>query len=610
MLRLLPAFLLAAGLVSAKETGFQEHMRPFLEEHCIDCHSATKQKGGVNLSGFENDADVYRAALTWERVKSQLARGKMPPEKEMPPPPEQRDAVIRWIDGVHATLDSGEGIRNPMHVGPRRLNHLEYNRTMHDLLGLDLKPADAFPADGGGGEGFDNNADTLFLSSLLFERYARAAQTCIEAAFADESARKRLVPSDKLEENIARFLRRAFRRPPAPEEIAEYVKLTREEADPVAGLRKAMQAALVSPHFLYVTDPDASAPGVHPVDPFALASRLSYFLWRTMPDDELLAAAESGALAQPEGIEKQTRRLLADPRAAAFAHDFARQWLGLQELGVSVFPSRGRFPEYKHEVQQAMIAEAEHFVAHIFLNNRPITELLDAPYTFVTRDLATFYGLPAVDSDTPVRVDLPDRRRGGVTTLGAVMAVTSYPIRTSPVKRGKWLLEQVLGQPPPPPPPDAGFLPAADKVEGGLTLRQRLESHRSKPGCISCHEPMDPLGFALENFDPVGRWRDTIDSLPVDASGALPDGRAINGVVDLKDLLLERREAFTRNLASRLLGFGLGRSLDYPDRPVIADLVRKASDAGGGSHALLLGIVTSDPFRLRNTTPATVSRHE
>ena len=178
------------------------------------------------------------------------------------------------------------------------------------------------------------------------------------------------------------------------------------------------------------------------------------------------------------------------------------------------------------------------------------------------------------------------------------------------MKRGKWLLEQVLGQPPPPPPPDAGFLPAADKVEGGLTLRQRLESHRSKPGCISCHEPMDPLGFALENFDPVGRWRETIDSLPVDASGTLPDGRAIDGVVGLKDLLLERREAFVHNLASRLLGFGLGRSLDYPDRPVIADLVRKASNAGGGSHALLLGIVTSDPFRLRNTTPATVSRHE
>ena len=610
MSRLLPALLLAAGLVSAKETGFREHMQPFLEEHCVDCHSATKQKGGVNLTGFEDDADVYRAALTWERVKSQLSRGKMPPEKETPPPPEQRGAVLRWIDGVHATLDSGDGIRNPMHVGPRRLNHLEYNRTMHDLLGLDLKPADQFPADGGGGEGFDNNADTLFLSTLLFERYARAAQTCIEASFADDAARKRLLPSDKPEENLTRFLRRAFRRPPAPEEVARYVKLAREEADPVAGLRKAMQAALVSPHFLYVTDPDAATPGIHPVDPFALASRLSYFLWRTMPDDELLNAAESGALAHPEGIDKQARRLLADPRAAAFAQDFARQWLGLQELGVSVFPSRGRFPEYEHEVQQAMIAEAEHLVAHIFLNNRPIIELLDAPYTFVNRDLAAFYGMPAVDSDTPVRVDLPDRRRGGVTTLGAVMAVTSYPIRTSPVKRGKWLLEQVLGQPPPPPPPDAGFLPAADKVEGGLTLRQRLESHRSKPGCISCHEPMDPLGFALENFDPVGRWRDTIDSLPVDASGALPDGRTINGVVELKDLLLERREAFTRNLASRLLGFGLGRSLDYPDRPVIADLVRKASDAGGGSHALLLGIVTSEPFRLRNTTSATVSRHE
>lgn len=402
------------------------------------------------------------------------------------------------------------------------------------------------------------------------------------------------------------FVSRAFRRPATPAEIARYVKVFLEGEKNggswEAGAQAMIAVVLASPKFIFRAEQDEAptAKDAHPVSEFALASRLSYFLWGSMPDDELFQLAYAKKLSA--NLEAQTRRLLKDPRSRYLTEGFGLQWLQLRQLS-TVSPDPAMFPGFNDAVRVSMMKETELFFEEIVREDRSVLDLIDADFTYLDRNLAAFYGIPA---DIPrsrtspfVRVTLPKGERGGILTHASILTATSNPTRTSPVKRGKWILEQILGSPPPPAPPSVPTL-EGQQLKGNL--RQRMEQHRADPACASCHTRMDAIGFAFEKFDAVGQLRQQDEGQPIDPSGKLPDGRAFSGAGELKKLLLADREKIVRNLSSKLLTFGLGRGLDYYDGPAVDKITESALKSDARFSALVLGVVQSDPFRLRRGT--------
>ncbi len=403
------------------------------------------------------------------------------------------------------------------------------------------------------------------------------------------------------EKVLTNFARRAFRRPVTPEEVQRLLHLydvASQQGEPfVQALKLPMKAVLVSPHFLFRIEQDPPTPdGVRTLNDFEFATRLSYFLWSSMPDEELFQLAERGVLRQPQVLQAQLRRMLQDPKAKALAENFAGQWLQLRNLQ-TLQPDKGLFPAWDENLRQAMIREAELYFEYIVKNDRSIIEFLDSNYTFVNGRLARHYGIPNVYGLEFVKVTLPDNRRGGVITMGSTLTVTSNPTRTSPVKRGKWILENILGTPPPPPAPDAPELPPVGQLKG--TLRQQMEQHRQNPSCAVCHAKLDPLGFGLENFDAIGAWRTHDNKQPVDASGELPGGEKFNGPAELRQILLQKSDQFRRCFVEKLLTYALGRGLEYYDRCAVDDIVAAAKANNDRFSAIVLAIVQSDPFQKR-----------
>ena len=324
-----------------------------------------------------------------------------------------------------------------------------------------------------------------------------------------------------------------------------------------------------------------------------------------MPDDALLAVAQSGKLHEPAILEREVRRMLADAKARAFTDNFASQWLRTKELA-SVHPAADKFPEFTPAIRTAMALEPLEFFSALIGENRPLSDCLDCDYTFVNADLAKYYGLAGVEVQGFRRVQLTDRNRGGVITMAGVLTLTSYPRRSSPVLRGKWLMEEILGSPPPPAPPMIKSLPTSDKPRNGLTFRQQLEQHRNRPECASCHKTMDQLGFGLENFNPVGQWRTVVADAPVDNSGELPSGQKFTGPGELKALLSQRKDEFTRNVAERMMSYALGRGIEQGDWLAIRQISKAIASSGYKSQELVLGIVRSPQFNFRR--PAEVPK--
>jgi hypothetical protein len=387
-------------------------------------------------------------------------------------------------------------------------------------------------------------------------------------------------------------MRRAYRRPIAEADLKGAMALYRKgrsEGDFDAGIGRALSAVLVSPEFLFRVelDPDRVAAGAaYRISDLELASRLSFFLWSSLPDEELLEA----------------RRMLADPRSSNLATNFAGQWLRLRELE-SVDPNVRLYPDFDDNLRQALRQETELFVESILREDRSVLDLIKADYTFLNERLAKHYGIPHVYGSRFRRVTLaPDSNRGGLLRQGSILAVTSYATRTSPVLRGVWVLDNIFGAPPPPPPPNVPALEDAS-VSASLPMRQRLGAHRANPACASCHRTIDPVGFALENFDAVGRWRDHDgDSGPVDVSGALPGGGEFRGVAGLEAALLSRPELFAGRLTEKLLTFALGRGVEYYDAPAVRKILRDAEPGGYRFSSILLGIVKSVPFQMRRSS--------
>jgi len=408
---------------------------------------------------------------------------------------------------------------------------------------------------------------------------------------------------------VRNLARRAFRRPVNSREVEKYVALVRlaeqEEGSLAEGLAVGIQALLVSPDFLFRIERDRrSAPKVpaQPITSHELAARLSYFLWASMPDDELRRVADSGTLRDSQVLAAQVRRMLRDPKASALAEHFGGQWLQFRALE-SLVRDRERFPEFEDYLRLSMRHETELFVDHIIRDDRSILDFIDGRYSFVNERLARHYGIPNVVGPEFRRVDLTESPRGGVLTQGSVLAVSSYATRTSPVLRGKWILDNLLNTPPPPPLPD---VPNLDETAIGTSssMRQQLEEHRKNPTCASCHRRMDALGFGLENFDAVGAWRTMDGKFPVDASGSLPDGRTFKGPEELRTILMAQREAFARCLTSKLLTYALGRGVERYDTKTVKLIASRLPKYDYRFSGLVLEIVNSLPFLSRKPSQA------
>lgn len=428
-----------------------------------------------------------------------------------------------------------------------------------------------------------------------------------------------LTPGEQTREVLTRFLSRAFRRPATAAEVQRFSGIVESTMAGggtwEAGIRLAMQAALVSPKFLFrfeLDDRPASAEP-RPLDEFQLASRLSYFLWSSMPDNELTDLAARGQLTA--SLPAQVRRMLQDPKAAALIDHFALQWLQLGRLPAAA-PDAALFPAFNEPLRAAMLEETRLFLRDLMREDRSVLDLVSADFTYLNEPLARHYGIadtqgnklgqpPTRPGGQPikgpkfVRVGVAGTERGGLLTQAAILTVTSNPTRTSPVKRGRWILEQVLGTPPPPPPPN---VPGLDKNDGQPltgTLRQRMEQHRRDPACASCHASMDAIGFALENFDATGGLREKDGDFAIDPSGVLPDGATFRGPAELKAILLERHELFVRCLVGKMLTYALGRGLDYYDEPAIDRVAAAMARDGNRFSTLVLEIASSEPFRFR-----------
>jgi hypothetical protein len=401
---------------------------------------------------------------------------------------------------------------------------------------------------------------------------------------------------------VESMARRAFRRPPAEAEIQRLLKLValvQKQGDSFdEGIRIALQSVLVSPAFLFRIERDpAGTTGPYRVGDFELASRLSYFLWSSMPDEELLALAASRKLSDPAVLEAQVKRMLKDPKSSNLVDDFASQWLDLRALDRKK-PDPARFPLVDDELIADMRCETALFIGEIFHGDRSLLDLIDGKFTYLNGPLARYYGIKGVDGLDFQRISLEGTERAGILTQASILTLTSYATRTSPVIRGKWVLENLLGAAPPPPPPD---VPALEEKNLGTaaSVRVRLEQHRANPACAVCHRQMDPIGFGLENFDAAGGWRTKEGNFEVDSSGTLPDGRSFTGAAGLRGILKSQSDQFTRNFTEKMLTFALGRGLEASDKPAVAQINRKLIANGNRLSALVTAIVESEPFLMR-----------
>jgi hypothetical protein len=449
---------------------------------------------------------------------------------------------------------------------------------------------------------FYNNKKNKFLNSIVF--VGPLPSTTVKAS------RQKVLVCDPdsgracIERILSTLARRAYRRPVTARDTASLMKFVdMAKADghtTEQSLQLAMQAMLVSPNFLFRIERDPNpedASQAHEVSQVELASRLSYFLWSSMPDDELLGLAESGRLRQPGTLRQQIARMLADPRAHALASNFAGQWLEIRNLDTAQ-PDPKKFPDWNAELRDAMKMETTLSFEHVLKEDRSIAEFLKSDYTFLNERLARFYGIDGVTGPEFRRVALATEQRGGLLSQASVLTVSSYPNRTSPVIRGKYVLGNILGAPPPPPPPDVPNLDEAAVTTAG-SMRQQLEKHRTDAVCASCHARMDPLGFGLENYDAIGRWRATDGTFPVDSSGTLPDGRTFSGPAEMRAILIGQLPQFSRTLIEKMMTYALGRGLRSYDRQTVDRINQNIAAGDYRLQSMILQIVESLPFQSR-----------
>jgi hypothetical protein len=691
-----PGFSADAGV----RPDFNRDIQPLLAKYCYDCHADGENKGDVALDSFKTDPAFLNDHAVWWKVLKNVRGGIMPPPRKPQPSADEKVLLANWIK--YGALGIDPRAPDPGRVTIRRLNREEYRNTIRDLMGVDYNTNDEFPPDDTG-YGFDTIGDVLSISPMLLEKYMKAAETIVQSSVptaavpvtvqagddlqkdggaAPDQLARRFFPRDDVPKDdtqrreyarqvLAAFAAKAFRRPADDRTVERLVRIAESVyAKPdkrfEQGIAQAIVAVISSPRFLFrieKAEPGHAAEAFSPIDEYSLASRLSYFLWSTMPDDQLISLAQRGELRK--NFAGQVKRLMADPRSAAMIRNFAGQWLQLRDMdGISIDArvvlardngtekelqaqiarfraiqeqaaalSQERGPasasaaaaandalnalrkrpqpavQLDDNLRTAMRLEPELLFESIIRENKSLADLLDCNYTFLNARLAKVYGISGVTGNQMRRVELPsDSPRGGLLTMGSLLVVTSNPTRTSPVKRGLFILDNILGMSVPPPPADVPALEASEKaLDGGRepTLREVLETHRSNALCSSCHSHMDPLGLSLENFNALGMFREKERGQSIDASGKLVTGETFHDARDLKQILRKNHtQDFYRCLTEKLLTYALGRGLDYYDIEAVDQIVAEMQKQDGRFPALLMGVVESAPFQERRNLPA------
>ncbi len=592
----------------ARET-FKKKVGPFVKTYCTKCHGGGRAKANISFEVALKAPGRGAAFQHWKKAVANVKVHDMPPKEDVRkiPTEEERRQFAEWIDKLKYLAP-----RDPGLFVIRRLTPVEYGNTLRDLYGVDPSIADKLPEEVVG-EGYLNS-----ISPLQSELFLELANKVVEQVVSPEgkaptAVQKRLFGeappqgSDlrKAARKVARSLARdAYRRPPAEGELdvlVDIFDLAREnDLHYTASLGLMFKAVLVSPQFLFITPAGEVESGerIVRVDDHRLASRLSYLLWSAPPDAELAALADEGELSNPETLRAQVQRLLRQPRSRALFDSFGAQWLRVNDLERQVFDP-DLFPQMTPSLREAMMDEPRLFFESIVRENERVIRLVDSDYTFLNEALAKLYGLKQpVSGSIMRRVKLENPNRGGILGMSATLAATSFPNRTSPVNRGVWV---ILGERLPPPPPDVPELDEQEeKSVEGLTLRQRTELHTTDPVCANCHKVLDPIGFGLENFDAIGRWRDKNDAgVAIDSAGKLPDGRAFSTPAELKRLLAEREADLARNLTERLMAHALGRQLEGYDEVVIDQLMARIAEDDYRVRTIITEVIASYLFTHR-----------
>jgi mono/diheme cytochrome c family protein len=619
-------FLLAVSIASAQTPApqyTQADVQQLLKTKCAACHSGKAPVGGFDIAKLTLPNSLRDRPDRWKKAASRVQNGEMPPQAPLALP--DREAFAAWVhSNLHAEACAAGVVPGPAPV--RRLSRSQYSSTIRDLLNVHVDIGATLPADSAGGEGFDNAAETLFLSPIHAEKYLEAAKAALGYAVKDPRARAKFLiaspgpgvsPESAARAILDEFLPRAFRRPVESSDVDFYLGLFKDASKRGESFEDsilyALRAVLISPQFLFRSEPPNTTNQPKLLDDYSLASRLSYFLWASAPDTLLLALAEDGKLSDPEVLRGQVARMLRNPRSYDFARSFVEQWLSIRDLGEAFKPDAELFPAWKDsELQGDIKNQPVLFFREIFANDLSILDFLDSKWTIATRKLQkVLYNTnvkPARpnNQEQPQRIELPEgSHRGGLLGMSAVLMISSHPQRTSPVIRGKWLLDAILGTPPPPPPPNVPKLSEAKEGEAPVTLRERLSQHRADPACATCHSRIDPLGFALENYDVLGRWRTEDAGKPIDAKGELPDGASFDGPDQLKAVLMQKKALFVRNLTNKMLGFALGRGLTLQDSCTVDTIVAEVERSNYSGQALINAVVASVPFRYQAAAPST-----
>jgi len=610
--------LLPILLTSAIADEFSKATKPIFEKHCISCHGEEKQKGGITLHDLNSLDDAFKKHKFLENIIDQVEHGEMPPDdQDVLPTAAERQQLIDALSGVADRIKSGKIPQRAGRTTLRRLNRNEYNLTVRDLFGVDFNPGRNFPADGAGGEGFDNMADALFSSPTLLEKYLAAAKKVVATVYKSPNLKKKVIfatprnaeeAKATAEKVLSYHATLAYRRRVTEDDMAPllsaFARGEQAGLDFKESLRAPLTALLINPRFLFRAEHDQDGKKEWPLTNFEIATRLSYFLWSSMPDRELFRVADAGQLTDPAVLKEQALRMIASPKSTALSRHFAGQWLGFEKMIDEVDPDAKRFPEFDRELRRSMYYEGVEFFSYILRENRPITELIDSDYTFANAKLAHHYGLKEEVSGKKLRkVALHDKNRGGVLGMGAILTSTSLPLRTSPVHRGVWILDSLLGDPAPPPPPDAGELPEDDTQAGGLTFREQLAAHREKASCANCHARIDPLGFGLENFDAIGRWREKdANGKPIDSHAVLPGDIEFSTPAELKALVMFGRQKFASNMIRKMISYSTGRGLEYYDEAVVAKIVAGLDQKNYQMHDLIFAVINSRPFLNRSSS--------
>ena len=602
---------LAAKRADAQQH-FKDHVAPFIKTYCLSCHSDRRPtEGGVNFSPALKSPGHWAFTSQWGQSAARVKAHDMPPDyADKQPTDSERQMFVDWLAKLKYLSRKDPG---PFVI--RRLTKTEYGNTLHDLFGVGSEIASDLP-DEVAGEGYLNS-----LSPLQMEQYLAIADKVLDQILSPEGEapteiQRRLfgeTPQQETEyqaaaRDVARSLaRKVYRRPPTEAEIdclVDVFDLGRQNnLSYTASLRFMLKAMLVSPQFLFITPVPEPRPEVEivPLDDHQLASRLSYFLWATMPDEELMKLADSGKLHETPTLKSQVKRMLEDPRSRALFDGFGAQWLSVDKLATKTFDQE-KFPQMTTELRSAMYDEARMFFESIVRENQSVLRFLDSDYTFLNEPLAAVYGMEGAAAGAEMRkVQLTDKNRGGILGMPGVLAATSFPNRTSAVNRGVWVLERVLGENVPAAPPDVPALEKQDEqTVTSLTLRERTELHRSNAVCANCHKLLDPIGFGLENFDAIGRWRDKDENgAAIDASGELPSGEQFSSPQELKAIIASRLDPFARNLVERMLAYALCRRLAGYDETVVDGLMQEIAADDYRMQTVITAIVTSYPFTHR-----------